>query len=280
MTQPAARTSWPLFQLVALLPQLRRAAAGLAFLCMLSGTLALVGCQSTAKPGTSAVVDMSGGDNDSGMMLSCENMKCQNPDSKCCDGEPCVDVLTNTAHCGACGKTCRSREVCNNGNCACRSNGSEATCATDQLCCSDGCRQVMTDVRNCGGCNLPCKMGESCQGGKCSCGPSGIACRSGQICCGAGCSDLQNDPANCGACGKACAAGKACKNGLCEGECVSCAMGETCCNGACVNLLNDNKNCGMCGKVCPLVFGVPLPCILTICAFSGQDMGDMSMPTD
>ena len=66
MTQPAARTSWPLFQLVALLPQLRRAAAGLAFLCMLSGTLALVGCQSTAKPGTSAAVDMSGGDNDSG----------------------------------------------------------------------------------------------------------------------------------------------------------------------------------------------------------------------
>jgi hypothetical protein len=74
-------------------------------------------------------------------------------------------------------------------------------------------------------------------------------------------------------CGKTCKAGKACKNGLCEGECIGCVAGETCCDGKCVNLLNDRENCGRCGNVCKDLFGIPLPCILTVCTGMKFDMG-------
>lgn len=210
---------------------------------------------------------------------SCEGTKCENPDSKCCLGEPCVDVKTNPIHCGACGQTCRTREVCSNGLCACRSGGHDDICSKDSACCADGCHNLKTDTLNCGGCGLGCKSGESCIEGQCKCGPAGLTCKSGQICCATGCSDLQADANNCGTCGHACPAGKACKNGLCEGECLPCAMGQTCCSGMCLDLKNDKYNCGMCGRVCPLVFGVPLPCLAGFCVNLGGDGGtpaDMS----
>lgn len=212
---------------------------------------------------------------------SCENMKCEDPDAKCCLGEACVDTKTNPLHCGACGKVCKAREICTDGACVCRGAGPAMACAIGTSCCTDGCRDLQNDLKNCGGCGLGCKMGEDCKTGKCSCGATGMACKSGQICCGAsGCSNLQDDPNNCGMCGKKCAAGKACKSGVCEGECVPCSMGETCCDGICANILNDNMNCGRCGNKCGDVFGIPLPCLFGFCAFAMPDGGDGGMPMD
>lgn len=204
---------------------------------------------------------------------ACASMKCENPAAICCGGEPCVDIMASTENCGACGKTCRTKESCNNGNCVCLGGGRTATCGTNASCCSDGCHDVSSDASNCGGCGVACKKGELCESGQCKCGPSGIACKTGQVCCGSVCSDNQNDAANCGMCGKTCKAGKACKNGLCEGECIGCVAGETCCDGKCVNLLNDRENCGRCGNVCKDLFGIPLPCILTVCTGMKFDMG-------
>ena len=232
----------------------------------------LAGCQSSGggKDPPASTSDMSV------MPMSCMNMKCENPDSKCCDGEPCVDTTNNPLHCGGCGKACRAREICNNGACVCRGGGREAVCPTGAACCSDGCRDAQSDTKNCGGCGLACREGELCYMGQCKCGPSGISCRSGQICCGASCSDLQNDAKNCGKCGKTCAAGKACKNGLCEGECLPCMTGESCCNGVCVNLLNDAKNCRECGRDCKVVTGWET-CILGVCLFEQPDGGVKDM---
>lgn len=203
---------------------------------------------------------------------ACASTKCDNPSAICCGGEPCIDVMTNTEHCGGCGKNCRSREACNAGSCVCTGGGRIASCSTTEACCGTGCRDITSDVEHCGGCGLACRPGEVCESGQCKCGPAGIACKTNQVCCGAVCSDPKNDAKNCGTCGKECKPGKACKNGLCEGECVSCPAGQTCCDGTCANLLNDNKNCGKCGVACKDVFGIPLPCLFGICAFTQPDM--------
>ena len=48
----------------------------------------------------------------------CATMKCENPSAICCGGEPCIDVLSNTQHCGGCGKTCPMNMIaCLNGAC-------------------------------------------------------------------------------------------------------------------------------------------------------------------
>ena len=248
-------------------------------LCALS-FLGLVGCKGE-KPGAP---DMSMSGRDLAMAASCEDAKCESPDAKCCNGEPCVDTSANVLNCGTCGKVCRARELCSKGSCTCMGGGKPSTCAASAQCCSDGCHDTMTEVTNCGGCGLPCKMGEACLSGKCSCGPAGVACRTGQACCGTGCADLQNDAKNCGVCGKTCAAGKACKNGICEGECIPCGPKETCCSGICIDLrAGDNKNCGMCGHRCTIF---PWICAIDICLplpdDGGMDGGaaDMSMPHD
>ncbi len=237
---------------------------------MLLVTAILSGCSS--KGGTNMPPPS---DNKGDMALSpaCASMKCENPAAICCGGEPCVDITASTDNCGGCGKSCRTRESCNNGNCVCLGGGRVATCPASSACCSDGCHDVASDVQNCGGCGVACKKGELCESGQCKCGPSGISCKAGQVCCGAVCSDNQNDASNCGMCGKACKPGKACKNGLCEGECIGCVAGETCCDGKCVNLLNDRDNCGRCTNACKDLLGIPLPCLFGICAGMKFDMG-------
>ena len=252
-------------------------------LCVL-GLFGFFGCKVDKPDG--GVHDLSMGGEDLTSEASCANTKCQNLDAKCCNGEPCVDVTANLQNCGDCGHVCRTRELCSNGVCTCTGGGHMGACASGAQCCPDGCHDTMNEVANCGGCNLACKMGETCQAGKCSCGPAGKDCTGSQSCCGTGCADLQTDAKNCGICGKACDAGKPCINGVCKGECVTCGMGESCCGGVCTNLLSDKMNCHTCGHVCPLLFGVPLPCVLGFCVNLGADggmdagSGDMSLPHD
>lgn len=223
------------------------------------------GCSSSGPSGTDKA--------DLSVPAACLNAKCDNPSAICCGGEPCIDVMQSSEHCGGCGKACRSREACNGGNCVCTGGGRIAPCQTNEACCGTGCKNIASDAEHCGGCGLACRPGENCESGECKCGPTGITCKYNQVCCGSMCSDKLTDAKNCGACGKECKPGKACKNGLCEGECVGCNPGETCCDGKCVNLLNDRTNCGKCGNTCKDVLGFPLPCLVGICAFSQPDMG-------
>lgn len=243
--------------------------AALWALCVL-GLLAMPACK--AKPAAS---DPDNTEDLATPAATCEQMRCVDPDTICCNDEPCVDIKTNPQHCGACGKTCSNLEACSNGQCVCRGGGGSQTCGAGTACCPDrpafvgGCKNLQTDTANCGSCGRACRASETCTAGSCQCG-GGPGCSGAQTCCAMGCANTQEDPNNCGACGKKCAAGKACKGGVCEGECTGCAMGETCCDGKCANLLNDATNCGMCGKTCGKVLGIPLPCLFGICAFAGD----------
>ena len=137
---------------------LRRACL-LTLLCAL-GWLGVGGCK-TDKPLTP---DMSMTSNDDmSSLFTCESTKCENPDAKCCNGEPCVDVTANTQNCGQCGKVCRTRELCQNGSCSCNGGGHSGSCASAETCCSDGCHETQTDVKNCGGCGAACPGGQVCE---------------------------------------------------------------------------------------------------------------------
>lgn len=210
---------------------------------------------------------------------SCATAKCENADSQCCNGEPCIDIKSNPLHCGGCGKACPARQACANGNCLCRLGGRDEQCAADAQCCTDGCRQVKSDIKNCGGCGLACKSGESCIDGQCRCGPAAAFCSTGQVCCASGCSDLLSDPKNCGTCGNACPTGKGCQNGQCEGVCLTpCTFPFACCDGVCADLANDPKNCRACGRDCSKVSSFPFPqCVGFICLGEKSDGGTSDM---
>ena len=215
----------------------------------------------------------------SGSMSCPPGTKCANAAQVCCPGEDCVDTTTNPNHCGGCGKSCGSGEVCDQSQCKC--SGTDKVCSSGTSCCpqNGGCVNLDTDPRNCGSCGKTCSNNETCKGGGCTCSASGIVCPINQLCCSTGCVDTQSDANNCGTCGKKCKMG--CIKGVCGEECSpSCQAGETCCSSKCANLLNDAKNCGVCGKDCGMFLGFPVPCLFGICAGSGQDGGvqDMSMP--
>jgi len=255
-----------------------RRALRFLFALLVLGIGASMGCKADPMVVDRKPKDMASTSDDAAM--GCDSSRCENPDSQCCNGEPCIDVNSNPFHCGGCGKVCGNREVCAAGSCVCRGGGRDQVCSAGTLCCFDGCRDVMKDTMNCGGCNRVCVAGETCDGGTCKCGPAGLSCRSGQTCCGSGCSSLLDDPKNCGKCGKECPMGKACKGGVCEGECaVPCGGVERCCDGMCVNILNNPKHCGGCGRDCSVLSPFPIPgCLVGNCI--DLRMMDMAMPAD
>ncbi|KYG05697.1 hypothetical protein BE21_39065 [Sorangium cellulosum] len=160
---------------------------------------------------------------------------CVAPETQC-DGV-CVDTSSNSSHCGACGTTCASGQVCSAGACV-------AVCESGQTLCGDRCVDVDTDEAHCGSCNKACEEGQTCQGGDCQ----GGDCAGGRTECDGACVDTASDPANCGACGAACEEGQACEDGACQEE--GCSSGLADCGGACVNLSNNESHCGSCGTEC------------------------------
>jgi len=158
--------------------------------------------------------------------LSCDTQK-----PLCCASvSQCVNPANDHDNCGACGKSCKTLEVCTSSVCKC--NGG-AACGTGNRCCPDtgGCVDVASNQQNCGGCGIPCAGNETCVSGKCT--PSTICnCLVGSMCCGGTCINIQTDVANCGGCGQACASGQLC----CQGKCRD----------------QDENNCGSCDNVCTL----------------------------
>lgn len=165
----------------------------------------------------------------------------------------CVDLQFDKLHCGACGKSCKSGEVCTQGVCKSAGDaiGCNPACPTGQTCnkgvcscpegevdCNGTCVVLATSPKNCGACGNACGAGAICQQGKCS-------CQGGQSYCGGSCMDTSSSDQHCGACGKACGKGYFCD----VGKCV-CAGGKTDCSGACVDTNADTNHCGACGTVC------------------------------
>ncbi len=143
-----------------------------------------------------------------------------------CDGEPgsgCeVDVLTDIANCGACGKACELANAtpsCAAGACA------VAVCDAGFADCDqqagDGCEAtLLTDAKNCGACGKACALANatpSCVAGACAV----AVCDAGFADCdqqaGDGCeATLLTDAKNCGACGKVCPLNNSCVGGVCK----------------------------------------------------------------
>ncbi|MBN1770410.1 MAG: hypothetical protein JXB32_04045 [Deltaproteobacteria bacterium] len=83
----------------------------------------------------------------------------------------CVDTNSDPGNCGACGNTCGSSEVCNEGRCS-------GTCGSGRLDCPDGCVDPQTDDRNCGTCGNACADGLNADG-RCELGHCILVCHAG-----------------------------------------------------------------------------------------------------
>jgi hypothetical protein len=77
-----------------------------------------------------------------------------------CDGR-CVDLTSDPAACGSCGKACAGSEACTGSRCACPSTPDYTTCG-------GVCTDTTTSPQHCGGCDRPCPAGQLCRGGACT----------------------------------------------------------------------------------------------------------------
>ncbi|KAK1368327.1 stigma-specific STIG1-like protein 1 [Heracleum sosnowskyi] len=73
----------------------------------------------------------------------CDNKGSPGPD--CCKKQ-CVNVMSDKANCGKCGRKCKYGETC----------------------CKGQCVNTLKDKKNCGSCKNRCKKGSSCVYGMCS----------------------------------------------------------------------------------------------------------------
>ncbi|MDX2055586.1 MAG: MXAN_6577-like cysteine-rich protein [Polyangiaceae bacterium] len=158
-----------------------------------------------------------------------ENAACD-AGQQLCSGR-CVDVKSDEANCGVCGKVCSGELACLGGQCS-------APCSGGQTDCTGTCTMLATDTSNCGACGNACTAGRTCEGGACK-------CPGGQLFCGGACVDVSANAAHCGQCDAACPTGRSCVAGKCE-----CDPGMTFCNGVCVDTLTTNEHCGACGMAC------------------------------
>ncbi len=195
-----------------------------------------------------------------GRTLGCSD-GCSGGSTRC--GMDCVDVATNTSHCGACNAVCAPRNTatarCEAG--ACR----VVTCSAGFGDCNgnplDGCEvDLRTSTAHCGACGATCATPNAtarCQAGACSFS----SCNAGFGDCdripGNGCEvDTRVSLAHCGACGATCAplnATAVCGAGSCGFG--TCAMGWASCdgiarNGCEVDTRIAQLHCGGCNINC------------------------------
>jgi Fibrinogen beta and gamma chains, C-terminal globular domain/Stigma-specific protein, Stig1 len=176
-----------------------------------------------------------------------------------CDMNPAngceVNVNTDNANCGACGRACAAGQVCAAGACV-------TTCAAGTTNCSGDCVNTGTDPRNCGACGRACSLANvavnACVAGGCVIGgcSTGFGDCDGMAANGCETNVRASDVSNCGGCGVVCRfanAAASCALGACA--LGTCATGFANCdasaaNGCEVNVNTDNGNCGACGRAC------------------------------
>jgi hypothetical protein len=160
-----------------------------------------------------------------------------------CGGE-CVDLQTDTRHCGSCvspASVCPTGATCEAGECHCPADRQDV--------CTGVCVNLQSDPGNCGACGHACGLG-TCSGGACTCdtSPSTVT-----RCSGASpeCVDVASDPRNCNGCGNACPL----QNEQCVASACTCASPRstecpTSNPTACVDVQTDALNCSECGHKC------------------------------
>jgi hypothetical protein len=105
-------------------------------------------------------------------------------------GGVCLDTLTDSANCGACGVYCSFGLRCQGGDCM------PPSCVAGTVLCDYYCADLDSDVAHCGAC--------------------GNSCPFPLICCGGACVDISSDSNNCGGCGVWCIPGShTCENFAC-----------------------------------------------------------------
>ena len=161
-----------------------------------------------------------------------------------CEGV-CVDLQTDSAHCGDCAVACAPGSRCEQGAC-------NATCPTGLIACSEACIDPLTDRTYCGAsadclgdhAGTPCDQGQLCVAGGCS-----YSCPGAQIVCDEACIDPLTDRTYCGAgadclgdhAGTPCDQGQLCVAGGCS---YSCPGTQIVCGEACIDPLTDRTYCG------------------------------------
>jgi hypothetical protein len=86
------------------------------------------------------------------------------PPCETCGELVCIDLQTDSRHCGACDAACAAGQVCVVGVCEGCAQGSDS--------CGGSCVDLQTDSANCGACGTVCGGGQSCVAGECQCDPA------------------------------------------------------------------------------------------------------------
>lgn len=205
----------------------------------------------------------------------------------CCDGD-CVDVQSNTTHCGMCFNDCtqavahasEADKFCSAGVC-----DYAGACDYGYLDCDDqhgnGCERPADRVDTCGACDLDCNQQvlhvpagtRTCNdtGDGFVCDYSGGCSNDFADCDGdrsSGCETWLNDPANCGGCGVDCSQDPngalcispdpadpyfhecGCNYDSAAGQPEGCGGGQICCEHVCRDAATDPEHCGVCRAAC------------------------------
>jgi hypothetical protein len=160
-----------------------------------------------------------------------------------CNGQ-CVEIASDRANCGSCGRRCAPNETCNDGIC-------EFACSPGLVNCDGRCIDPRTNPDYCGArddCLGAANRGSQCTGGRaCVNGRCQFVCSEGQVACDGTCIDPTSNRDFCGArddCegtnrGTVCQPGQVCTAMGCQ-----CPSGFVLCDGTCIDP-NTNRNfCG------------------------------------
>jgi hypothetical protein len=139
------------------------------------------------------------GDGGAGPAGDAGDMACEAPRLQC--GSLCINVLTDSNHCGGCNQVCTGGTYCNSGTC-------ERTCPNGTVACGNSCVDLATDTDHCGACDMACASDRACLGGICN-------CQMGNIECAGSCINPNDDESNCGICGRMCETDEICNGGSC-----------------------------------------------------------------
>ncbi len=84
------------------------------------------------------------------------------PTGQAACGSRCVNLQSDAANCGVCGRACGAGQTCSAGACGCPSG---------QMLCGGACVDVLASATHCGMCGRTCVGGEWCMAGSCGGGP-------------------------------------------------------------------------------------------------------------
>lgn len=220
------------------------------------------------------------------------------------DGESCVDLETDEAHCGACGNDC-GEQFCVNGTCTDVSQppedcdyctpeygrvwcgGAENTDGECMECLSMS--ELLFNDEHCGDCATVCAEGQRCLLGECvAVADAPVESDCYEYCtvdngyvycgepdatdCGSECvyySDFRYDPTHCGGCGIECGSLETCDNGrcVCQWDEAPDGVQASVCGSECFDLRFDDAHCGSCDKAC----AATEDCLNGACVATEQD---------